>query len=140
MRLALIAAYFVLAFLVLNLTDSVRERIGYTGLPPAYVWREYLTMTCVVTAIILLLVPGLFFWVEQGRVWPYVGLEVLTGFVLLSALAIGIGTSPTLINKGPTEIISGFFAEVGFLRFILQDAIILSLMGGGYYWWALKSR
>ena len=130
--------YFASCFALLSILFPIRQRVTVYH----YSWRSALTectvMTLVVTIIVAVLVPLVTWWCVRLPTWIGVVIRTICVFAALVSMAVIIGTSPDLINQGPTHTIAGFFAEWLYLVFIYQFATIAAVLAAGYYWWTTR--
>jgi hypothetical protein len=127
--------YLVTSFALLAVVFPMAERVEVFNRSWSSTLNKYLRMSLIVTAVVVVVIPLVTWWCTKLPLW--IGVVIRTGcvFAALYYLAIKIGTSPDLINLGPTARISSFFAEWRFVIFIYQYTTAASILAAVYYWW-----
>jgi hypothetical protein len=127
--------YLVISFASLAVVFPIADGANGQYRSWARAITEYLRMSLIVTAIVVVLVPLITWWCRKLPLGIAVIVRMLCVFGALAYMAETIGTSHDLITLPPTSRISDFFSELRFLVFIYIYGTAVSVFAGGYYWW-----
>jgi len=130
---------------VLMVTYPIWRELQYQRYPTEYWLRVYL-WTAFIATVVVLLVGVLTVWMSRrGSSLRSITVQIVTTFVLLSALAVYADFSePEPASKWPDliqDIAAKFCAELQSIRFTLRTASLIAVASGLLLWFILmKSR
>ena len=144
-RLAFLAAYFVVSFLILNLGFPLSVYIeSFPGYSRAYIVSSFLLLPLTITILTAVAFP--FGMLGNRPLRVRLMRTTALQFVLVSAFAIacrGLGFGLSLSDLPFLGRLGFFFAEWEWLRFIFESALPLALWAGVLYFvgtWRVAKR
>jgi hypothetical protein len=134
MRLAAFTSiYFLLACGLLMVTFRIDEEFRYFRTPRSIIVTSYVLLAVIMTVVCLWLAPLVDRLFKQET---RVGSALLTGlfsFMCLCVIAVLFG--PVGLDIPGAGVRGIFFSEWEFLKFILYDALPMSVVGALLHWW-----
>jgi hypothetical protein len=134
MRAAATLIYFLVACGALMVTFRIDEELKNFRTPRSIIIASYLLVAATMTIVSLWVAPLAGRLFKHDNLWVSVPLVGLFSVVCLCLVAVLFG--PVGLDFPGGGVRGIFFAEWEFIKFILYDALPMSVVGALLYWWS----